>query len=66
MKMRVGLKNLTIIPMRYFRGPNTGTPPITLFFGPVEIYRVIRKTVLKEDRFGIKWYNKASKNARVR
>ena len=28
---------------------STGTPPITLFFGPVEIYRVIRKTVLKEE-----------------
>ena len=29
----------------------TGTPPITLFFGPKKIYRVIGKTVLKEDLF---------------
>ena len=28
---------------------NTGTPPITLFFGPRKIYHVIGKTVLKED-----------------
>ena len=45
---------------------STGTPPITLFYGPGEIYRVIGKTVLKEDRFSTKWENKALKNARVR
>ena len=44
----------------------TGTPPITLFFGPVEIYRVIGKTVLKEEGFSSKWENLALKNARVR
>ena len=27
----------------------TGTPPITLFFGPEKNYCVIGKTVLKED-----------------
>ena len=29
--------------------PNTGTPPITLIFGPGEINGVTGKTVLKED-----------------
>ena len=44
----------------------TGTPPITLFFGPGENYRVIGKTVLKEEGFSSKWENLALKNARVR
>ena len=44
----------------------TDTPPITLFFGPGEIYRVIGKTVLKEEGFSSKWENWAVKNARVR
>ena len=30
-------------------GGSTGAPPITLFFGPEKNYRVIGKTVLKED-----------------
>ena len=45
---------------------NTGTPPVTLFFEPGKIYRVIGKTVLKEDRFSTKWENKALKIAHVR
>ena len=32
-----------------YNGSGTGTPPITLFFGPGKIYRVIGKTVLKEE-----------------
>ena len=43
----------------------TGTP-ITLFFGPGEIYHIIGKTVLKEEGFSSKWVNWAVKNARVR
>ena len=35
----------------------TGNPPITLFFGPGEIYRVIGKTMLKKDLFSTKWEN---------
>ena len=41
---------------------STGTPPITLFFGPGKIYRVIRKTVLKEERFRAKWEIQSLKN----
>ena len=33
------------------------TPPITLFFGPGEIYRVIGTTVLQEEGFSNKWEN---------
>ena len=45
---------------------NTGTPPITLFFGPGEIYRVMGKTVLKEECYSRKWEILALKNACVR
>ena len=38
----------------YLHVCNTGAPPITLFFGPGKIHRVIGKTVLKEDRFSTK------------
>ena len=38
----------------YWKIYGTGTPPITLFFGPGKIYRVIGKTVLKEDWFSTK------------
>ena len=40
---------------------STGTPPVTLFFGPGKICHVTGKTVLKEDRFSTKWENKANK-----
>ena len=37
-----------------------------LFFGLGEIYRVVGKTMLKEEGFSSKWENWAVKNARVR
>ena len=36
---------------------NTGTPSITLFFGPIKNYPVMGKTVLMEDLFSTKWKN---------
>ena len=49
-----------------YENSNTGTPPITLFFGLVEIYCFKRKTLLKVEGFSSIWENWALKNAHVR